>query len=67
MLIYKTRWFTKWAKKQGITDQALIQSVDEIDQGLASADLGGSVYKKRVAMQGQGKRGATRVILAYKT
>jgi hypothetical protein len=32
--------------------------------GLIDADLGGSVYKKRVAMPGRGKRGGARTILA---
>ena len=32
--------------------------------GLIDADLGGSVYKKRVAMPGRGKRGGARAILA---
>jgi hypothetical protein len=31
--------------------------------GLIDADLGGSVYKKRVAMPGRGKRGGARTIL----
>lgn len=31
--------------------------------GLIDADLGGSVYKKRVAMPGRGKRGRARTIL----
>ena len=31
--------------------------------GLIDADLGGSVYKKRVPMPGRGKRGAARIIL----
>jgi hypothetical protein len=31
--------------------------------GLIDADLGGSVYKKRVAMRGRGKRGGARTIL----
>ena len=31
--------------------------------GLVDADLGGGVYKKRVAMPGRGKRGGARVLL----
>ena len=31
--------------------------------GLIDADLGGSVYKKRVGMPGRGKRGGARTIL----
>ena len=31
--------------------------------GLIDADLGGSVYKKRVPMPGRGKQGGARIIL----
>ena len=34
---------------------------------MIDADLGGNVYKKRVALHGRGKRGGARTILAYKT
>ena len=33
-------------------------------QGLIDADLGGSVFKKRVALPGRGKSGGTRTLLA---
>lgn len=35
-----------------------------MSQGLIDADLGGHVFKKRVALPGQGKRGGARVIVA---
>lgn len=34
-------------------------------RGLVEADLGGHVYKKRVALPGRGKRGGSRTIIAY--
>jgi hypothetical protein len=66
MIVYKTRWFAKWAKKEKITDEALVNAVSEMDKGLIDADLGGCVFKKRVAIPGKGKRSGTRTILAYK-
>ncbi len=66
MRIFKTRWFQRWAKKEGLNDQALIAAVREIEQGLVDADLGGSVYKKRVPIAGQGKRGSMRTLLAFR-
>lgn len=36
-----------------------------MEQGLIDADLGGHVFKKRVAIQGTGKSGGARVLLAY--
>ncbi len=63
-MIYKTRHFNRWARKAGLSDQALCRAVTEIRQGLVDADLGGGIIKKRIAMPGHGKRGSTRTLLA---
>ncbi|MBV9575992.1 MAG: type II toxin-antitoxin system RelE/ParE family toxin [Gammaproteobacteria bacterium] len=65
MRIFKTPLFAKWAKREKLLDSQLCQAVKEIGQGLIDADLGGHIYKKRIALQGQGKRGGARSILAY--
>jgi len=62
--IYKTRVFNRWASKEGLTDSALCHAVHEMQEGLFDADLGGGLFKKRVAKQGQGKRGGYRTLLA---
>ncbi len=36
-----------------------------MERGLIDADLGGPVYKKRVAIQGRGKSGGVRTLIAY--
>lgn len=66
MRIFKTRWFQKWAKKEKISENALRQAIEEMEQGLIDADLGGHVYKKRIAIQGQGKSGGVRTLIAYR-
>ena len=66
MRIFKDRQFNKWASKEGITDKLLRVAVAEMEEGLVDADLGGNVYKKRVALQGRGKRGGARTLLAYR-
>ena len=66
MRIFKTRWFQRWAKKEGLADEVLLTAVREMEQGLVDADLGGSVYKKRVPIQGRGKRGGARTLLAFR-
>lgn len=66
MQIYKTKEFGKWALKEGLEDQALLDAVDEIARGLVDADLGGHVLKKRVALSGRGKSSGSRTILAYR-
>jgi hypothetical protein len=38
----------------------------EMNQGLYDARLGGSVFKKRIPLDGRGKRGGARTILAFK-
>ncbi len=66
MRIFKTKWFTKWAKKEKLPNSLLIAAVEEIEQGLVDANLGGHVMKKRVALSGRGKSGGARTIIAYK-
>jgi len=63
-LIYKTHFFTKWQKKSAVKDVVLIQAINEIKQGLVDADLGGSLFKKRVARPGFGKRSGYRTLIA---
>ncbi|RDI41106.1 type II toxin-antitoxin system RelE/ParE family toxin [Aquicella lusitana] len=65
MRIFKTPVFAKWAKQEKLTDSQLRQAIREMEQGLIDADLGGHIYKKRIALPGRGKRGGSRSILAY--
>lgn len=62
--IFTTKTFRRWMGKADITDQALVLAIREMEQGLIDADLGGHLFKKRVALQGQGKRGGARTIVA---
>lgn len=64
MSIYKTRWFDRWARKQGMKDAALCQAVAEMSEGLYETDLGGGLLKKRIARPGQGKSGGFRTLVA---
>ncbi len=64
MQIFKTHWFDHWARKQDLTDPALCQAVQEMQQGLYEADLGGGLLKKRIAKAGQGKSGGFRTLIA---
>jgi hypothetical protein len=67
MRVLKNKAFSKWATKEGISDGALVSAVEEMARGLVDADLGGHVFKKRVAAGGRGKSGGVRTLLAYKT
>ena len=66
MRIFKSRAFNKWAAKERVSDQALISAVADMVNGLVDADLGGCLYKKRVAVGGKGKSGGVRTLLAFK-
>ena len=61
---FKTRVFARWARKEGVTDRALLVAVAEMELGLVDARLGGGLFKKRVALPGGGKRGGARTIVA---
>ncbi len=66
MKVYKHRIFANWAKNETIDNEALKKAIDEIEQGLFEANLGGNLYKKRIARKGQGKSGGYRSIIAFK-
>ena len=62
--ILKTRPFNRWLRKTLLNDNALLKAISEMERGLVDADLGGNIYKKRVALPGRGKSGSTRTLIA---
>ncbi len=64
--VFRTRTFTRWMRKAGLSDEALSNAVSEMAQGLVDTELGGHLVKKRIALPGQGKRGGARTIVATK-
>ncbi len=64
MAVYKTRWFDRWARKEGLAASGLCAAVQEMRQGLVDADLGGGLVKKRIGRPGQGKSGGYRTLVA---
>jgi hypothetical protein len=64
--VFKTRWFTRFARGERITDGSLSEAVARAGQGLIHADLGGGVIKQRVARPGQGRSGGYRLLFAYR-
>lgn len=61
--VFKTKTFARWAKGL-LTDAQLCVAAKEIMQGQYEAELGSGLCKKRIAISGQGKRGATRTLVA---
>lgn len=66
MRAFKTRTFRRWADKAGVADAALLDAMKQMERGLIDADLGGNLYKQRVALPGRGKSVSTRTIIATK-
>jgi hypothetical protein len=66
MRVFKDKRFSRFAKKEKISDAELLGIVSQVDAGNAEADLGGGVYKVRVPRDGEGKSGGYRVILLFK-
>ncbi len=62
--VFKTRQFSRWVRRAGLSDATLCEAVSEMRQGLVDADLGGGVVKKRVALPGRGKSGGARALVA---
>ena len=67
MRIFKNTWFNRFACKEGITDSELRSIVLLLEADQADANLGGGVYKVRVARSGEGKSGGYRVIVFFKS
>jgi hypothetical protein len=65
MRVFKTKGFSRFARKKRLNDAKLTAAVLEIELGLHDGDLGGHLLKKRIARAGTGKRGGYRTILVY--
>jgi hypothetical protein len=66
MRVFKSKWFAKFARKEGITDARLCEAVRNAEAGLIDADYGGNVIKQRVARPNEGKSGGYRTIILYR-
>ena len=66
MQTFKTKAFTRFADKAGISDAALCRAVLDAEKGLIAADLGGGVIKQRIARRGQGKSGGFRTLIVFR-
>jgi len=62
--IFVTRAFARQNKKIGLTNAALCNAVSEIAAGLNNGQLGNGIFKKRIALDGRGKRGSVRTLIA---
>jgi len=63
--VYLSKAFTRLARREELTDVHICQAVVEMNAGLIDANLGAGLFKKRIAMPGQGKRGSWRALLGF--
>lgn len=66
MRTYKTKGFTRFVRREEITDDSLVAAIKRAEEGLIDADLGGGLIKQRIARQGKGRSGGYRTIIAYR-
>lgn len=66
MRIFKNAWFARFARKEKISVEALLDAVDRAEKGLIDANLGGGVIKQRLARPGEGKSGGYRSVVLYR-
>jgi hypothetical protein len=64
MTVLKRREFAKWQAGEQLSDSALCNAIMEMEDGLIDADLGGCLYKKRIARASAGKSGGNRTLLS---
>jgi hypothetical protein len=66
MSVYKTKEFSRFARKAALKDGELLDAAKAVAGGQWDADLGGGVFKQRVAREGGGKSGGFRTIILFK-
>jgi hypothetical protein len=66
--IFKVSRFIRFAAKEGIADGELKTIVNDVlEAGQAEANLGGGVYKVRLARPGEGKSGGYRIVVLFRS
>lgn len=66
MRIFTSRWFQRFARKEGIVDAALRDAVARAEKGQVNADLGCEVIKQRISRPGQGRSKGYRAIILFR-
>jgi hypothetical protein len=66
MSVYVTKEFARFARKADLGGANLLQAAQDVAAGRYDADLGGGVFKQRVAREGGGKSGGFRTIILFR-
>ena len=66
MRTFSSRWFQRFARKEGIADAALREAVARAEKGQIDANLGGEVIKQRIPRPGHGRSKGYRTIILFR-
>ncbi len=66
MRIFLNRWFARFARRERIGHDGLVEAIARASRGLVDADLGGGLIKQRIARAGKGRSGGYRAIIAIR-
>lgn len=66
MRIFKTKSFSRFAKRERINDAVLCEAIERAEKGILDADLGGNIIKQRIARKGQGRSKGYRILIAVR-
>jgi hypothetical protein len=58
------RAFRRWAIRVAVSRAELQDVAARLERGLIDANLGGNLYKQRIALPGRGRSGGARAIIA---
>ena len=64
--VYATKEFRRFARKADLADAKLLEAAYDVVASRYDADLGGGVFKQRVAREGGGKSGGFRTIILFR-
>ncbi len=57
---------TKWSKKAKLSNQNLLDAINDLETGLSTADLGNHLFKVRIKREHSGKSSGFRTIILLK-
>lgn len=66
MSVYVTKEFARFARKVRLANAKLLKAAQDVAAGHYDADLGGGVFKQRVAREGGGQSGGFRTIILFR-
>lgn len=66
MRVFVARTFGRWADRERISDATLAAAASQLVAGSYDADLGGLLFKMRIARRGGGKSGGFRTIVGFR-